>query len=55
MGGVEAAVSAVEREAIRTEIAKLFQTDDTLYAKFRSDVKAIPVAFSIPGDRKSVV
>lgn len=46
----EVAVSAVEREAIRTEIAKLFQTDDTLYSKFRSDVKAIPVAYSIPGN-----
>lgn len=46
----EAAVSAVEREAVRTEIAKTFQTDDTLYSKFRSDVKAIPIAYSIPGN-----
>jgi hypothetical protein len=46
----EFAVSAVEKESIRTEIAKLFQTDDTLYGKFRSDVKAIPVAYSIPGN-----
>jgi hypothetical protein len=46
----EAAVSAIEREAVRTEIAKTFQTDDTLYSKFRSDVKAIPVAYSIPGN-----
>jgi hypothetical protein len=47
---LEAAVSAIEREAIRTEISKLFQTDDTLYSKFRSDVKSIPIAYSIPGN-----
>jgi hypothetical protein len=46
----EAAVSAIEKEQVRTEIAKLFQTDDTLYAKFRSDVKSTPIAYSIPGN-----
>ena len=46
----EAAVSAVEKEAVRTEIAKLFQTDDTLFGRIKADVKALPIAYSIPGN-----
>jgi hypothetical protein len=48
--GTEAGVSSIEKEAVRTEIAKTFQTDDTLFARLKKDAKSMPIAYSIPGN-----